>query len=162
MLHVHRPPFIAPTSPNSSSLGPAAAANTPADAPTSVSASIPIDHLLCHGSHGLLTEQRPEMPIAKRRLLLNQRPELIDPGRVQFSPRGVREAPLKNSQVRRTTFWQNSHPSQEIPMRHSKFTETKIVSIPKEAGAGRPVNEIWRSTALARRRTTSGMPSTEG
>lgn len=29
-------------------------------------------------------------------------------------------------------------------MRQSKFTETQIVSIFKEADAGRPVNEIWR------------------
>jgi len=28
-------------------------------------------------------------------------------------------------------------------MRQSKFTETQIVSMLKEADAGRPVNEIW-------------------
>jgi hypothetical protein len=39
---------------------------------------------------------------------------------------------------------QNNHPSQEVPMRQSKFTETHIVSILKEADAGCPVNEIWR------------------
>ena len=30
-------------------------------------------------------------------------------------------------------------------MWRSKFTEAKIVSILKDADAGRPVNEIWRS-----------------
>lgn len=34
-------------------------------------------------------------------------------------------------------------------MRQSKFTETQIVSILKEADAGRPVNEIWRSYSIS-------------
>ncbi len=34
-------------------------------------------------------------------------------------------------------------------MRQSKFTETQIMSILKEADAGRPVNEIWRSYGMA-------------
>ena len=34
-------------------------------------------------------------------------------------------------------------------MRQSKFTETQIVAILKEADAGRPVNEIWRSDSLS-------------
>ncbi|MBA5864777.1 MAG: transposase [Nitrospira sp. CR1.1] len=34
--------------------------------------------------------------------------------------------------------------SWEVPIRQSKFTETQIVSILKEADACRPVNEIWR------------------
>ena len=29
-------------------------------------------------------------------------------------------------------------------MRQSKFTETQILSMVKEADAGRPVSEIWR------------------
>jgi len=33
-------------------------------------------------------------------------------------------------------------------MRQSKFTETQIVSILKEADAGRPVNEIWRTYSV--------------
>ena len=33
-------------------------------------------------------------------------------------------------------------------MRQSKFTETQIVSILKEADAGRPVNEFWRSYGI--------------
>src|ERR671918_73673 len=39
--------------------------------------------------------------------------------------------------------------SQEVPMRQSKFTETQIVSILKEADAGRPVNEIWRHYGIS-------------
>lgn len=34
-------------------------------------------------------------------------------------------------------------------MRPSKFTETQIVSILKEADAGRPVNEIWRTYSIS-------------
>jgi putative transposase len=34
-------------------------------------------------------------------------------------------------------------------MRQSKFTETHIVSILKEADAGRPVNEIWRKYGIS-------------
>jgi putative transposase len=34
-------------------------------------------------------------------------------------------------------------------MRQSSFTETQIVSILKEADAGRPVNEIWRKCDIS-------------
>ena len=34
-------------------------------------------------------------------------------------------------------------------MRQSKFTETQIVSILKEADVGRPVNEIWRKYEIS-------------
>jgi hypothetical protein len=45
-------------------------------------------------------------------------------------------------------------------MRQSKFTDTQIVAILKEADAGRPVNEIWRTMASAPPRTTNGRSST--
>ena len=35
-------------------------------------------------------------------------------------------------------------------MRQSKFTDSQIVSILKEANAGRPINEIWRTYRLSR------------
>jgi len=34
-------------------------------------------------------------------------------------------------------------------MRQSMFTEAQIVSILKEADAGRPVNEIWRKYGIS-------------
>jgi putative transposase len=34
-------------------------------------------------------------------------------------------------------------------MRQSKFTATQIVSMLKEADAGRPVNEIWRNYGIS-------------
>jgi putative transposase len=34
-------------------------------------------------------------------------------------------------------------------MRQSKFTETQIVAILKEADKGRPVNEIWRKYPIS-------------
>jgi putative transposase len=34
-------------------------------------------------------------------------------------------------------------------MRQSKFTETQIFDILKEADAGRPVNEIWRKHGIS-------------
>jgi putative transposase len=34
-------------------------------------------------------------------------------------------------------------------MRQSKFTETPIVSILKEADDGRPINEIWRTYGIS-------------
>ena len=39
--------------------------------------------------------------------------------------------------------------SQDVPMRHSKFTEIQIVSILKEADAGRPVNEVWKTYGIS-------------
>ena len=58
-------------------------------------------------------------------------------------------------------------------MRQSTFTETQIVSTLKEADAGRPVNEIWRTDSISsatyytwkatyggwRRRTSNGSRS---
>ncbi|MES4785347.1 MAG: hypothetical protein C4294_05460 [Nitrospiraceae bacterium] len=43
----------------------------------------------------------------------------------------------------------NCSPSQEGPMRQSKFTEPQIVSLLKEASAGRSVNEIWRHDGIS-------------
>ena len=36
-----------------------------------------------------------------------------------------------------------------MPLRQSKFTDTPIVSILKEAEAGRPGNEIWRQDGIS-------------
>ena len=44
-------------------------------------------------------------------------------------------------------------------MRQSKFTETQIVSILKEADVGPPSMRVGDSTASAPRRTISGRPS---
>ena len=41
-------------------------------------------------------------------------------------------------------------------MRQSKFTETQIVSMLKEADAGRPVNEIWRSYGISNTSSRAG------
>jgi len=42
-------------------------------------------------------------------------------------------------------------------MRQSKFTETQIISILKEADAGRPVNEIWRKYGISSATTVEGL-----
>ena len=55
----------------------------------------------------------------------------------------------ESSQSTRRIFWRNSHPSQEVPIRQSKFTETQIISMLKEADAGRSVNKIWRSYGIS-------------
>ncbi len=34
-------------------------------------------------------------------------------------------------------------------MRQSKFTQSQIVTILKEADAGRPVNEVWRQYGIS-------------
>lgn len=41
-------------------------------------------------------------------------------------------------------------------MRQSKFTETHIVSILKEADAGRPVNELWRKYGISSATSSKG------
>jgi len=41
-------------------------------------------------------------------------------------------------------------------MRQAKFTETQIISILKEADAGRPVNEIWRTYSISAARQRLG------
>lgn len=59
------------------------------------------------------------------------------------------EAPLTSRQFQRRIFWHNSYPSQKVRMRQSKFTETQIIAMLKEAHPGRPVNEIWRKYGIS-------------
>ena len=47
-------------------------------------------------------------------------------------------------------------------MRQSKFTETQIVSMLKEADAGSPVNEIWRKYGISSATYYKGRPSMAG
>ncbi|MBM4138621.1 MAG: transposase [Nitrospira sp.] len=49
----------------------------------------------------------------------------------------------------RRTFWHNSHPSQEVSLRQSKFAETQIGSILQVADAGWPVNKLWRHYGIS-------------
>jgi putative transposase len=67
-------------------------------------------------------------------------PTLASPGSVSFP---------ESETVYKENFSGTIATSQEVLMRQSKFTETQIVSILKEADAGRPVNEIWRKYGIS-------------
>ncbi|MBK7488082.1 MAG: transposase [Nitrospira sp.] len=47
-------------------------------------------------------------------------------------------------------------------MRRSKFTDTQIASILKEADAGHPVNELWRQHGISSARYYKWKASTVG
>jgi putative transposase len=55
----------------------------------------------------------------------------------------VLKAPQKSRQVISRTFWQNKA-GQEVQMKKSRFNESQIVGILKEADAGVKVQDIWR------------------
>jgi hypothetical protein len=82
MRDVHRPLFVTPTGPTHPPAHPRTWGTRPLVHQPPLLLQYSIDRLLVHGPHGLSTQQRPEMSIPESQVLLNQRPELREPGQV--------------------------------------------------------------------------------
>ena len=85
MRHIHGPPFITPTGPTHPAPHPGARGGDPLMDEPSLLFEHAIDRLAIDDPPFLESQQHPEPPIAKRRMLLNQLAQALRPQRVYHS-----------------------------------------------------------------------------